>query len=56
MMNIYNGVVKLDNKGEAVVELPDYFEALKSGLPISAHFDRTFHARLHCPEDQRQSL
>jgi hypothetical protein len=28
MMNIYNGVVKLDEKGEAWVSLPDYFEAL----------------------------
>ena len=28
MMNIYNGNVTLDEKGEAVVEMPDYFEAL----------------------------
>jgi trimeric autotransporter adhesin len=28
MMNIYNGVVTLDDKGEAVVTLPDWFEAL----------------------------
>jgi len=28
MMNIYNGIVSLDNKGEAVIELPDYFTAL----------------------------
>ncbi len=28
MMNIYNGNVILDEYGEAVVELPDYFEAL----------------------------
>jgi hypothetical protein len=28
MMNIYNGNVILDEKGEAVVKLPDYFEAL----------------------------
>lgn len=28
MKNIYDGVVKLDRKGEAVVELPKYFEAL----------------------------
>ena len=28
MMNVYNGVVVLNKKGEAVVELPDYFEAL----------------------------
>jgi hypothetical protein len=28
MMNIYNGVVVLNKKGEAVVQLPDYFEAL----------------------------
>ena len=27
-MNIYNGNVQLDEQGEAVVELPDYFEAL----------------------------
>lgn len=30
MMNIYNGVVRLDNRGEASVVLPDYFEALNS--------------------------
>ena len=28
MMNIYNGVITLDAEGSAVVELPDYFEAL----------------------------
>lgn len=28
MMNIYNGNVTLDPRGEAVVELPDWFEAL----------------------------
>jgi len=28
MMNIYNGVVVLNKKGEAVVRMPDYFEAL----------------------------
>jgi hypothetical protein len=28
MMNIYNGVVKLDSKGEACINLPDWFEAL----------------------------
>jgi hypothetical protein len=28
MMNVYNGNVMLDDKGEAVVELPAYFEAL----------------------------
>jgi len=28
MMNIYNGIVVLDEKGEASVRLPDYFEAL----------------------------
>ena len=28
MMNIYNGLVRLDENGEAVVELPEYFEAL----------------------------
>ncbi len=28
MMNVYNGNVVLDGSGEAVVELPDYFEAL----------------------------
>jgi hypothetical protein len=27
-MNVYNGNVILDNNGEAIVELPDYFEAL----------------------------
>ncbi len=28
MMNVYNGIAILDSKGEAVVELPSYFEAL----------------------------
>jgi hypothetical protein len=28
MMNVYNGNVTLDKKGEAWVKLPDYFEAL----------------------------
>ena len=28
MMNIYNGNVQLDDQGSAVIELPDYFEAL----------------------------
>jgi alpha-tubulin suppressor-like RCC1 family protein len=28
MMNVYNGVVTLDELGQATVELPDYFEAL----------------------------
>jgi hypothetical protein len=30
MMNIYNGVIVLDSKGEAYVTLPDYFQALNS--------------------------
>ncbi|MFH1373234.1 MAG: hypothetical protein ABII79_05520 [bacterium] len=28
MKNVYDGVVELDPKGEAIVELPEYFEAL----------------------------
>jgi hypothetical protein len=28
MMNVYNGVIRLDAKGEAWVSLPEYFEAL----------------------------
>jgi hypothetical protein len=28
MMNVYNGVVALDARGQALVQLPDYFEAL----------------------------
>jgi hypothetical protein len=28
MMNIYNGNVKLDENGEAVVQMPDWFDAL----------------------------
>jgi hypothetical protein len=30
MKNVYDGVVELDGRGEAVVLLPDYFEALNS--------------------------
>jgi hypothetical protein len=30
MKNVYDGVVALDARGEAVVELPEYFEALNS--------------------------
>ncbi len=30
MMNIYNGIVALDGKGEAWVTLPDWFEALNA--------------------------
>lgn len=30
MMNVYDGVVALDRRGRAVVELPDWFEALNS--------------------------
>ncbi len=30
MKNIYDGVVKLDGNGQAVVELPDWFDALNS--------------------------
>jgi hypothetical protein len=32
MANIYNGNVKLDKKGEAVVELPDWFDALNENF------------------------
>lgn len=28
MMSIYNGVASLDSSGNAVIELPDYFETL----------------------------
>jgi hypothetical protein len=28
MMNIYNGTVTLDSNGEAVVTMPDWFDAL----------------------------
>ncbi|MBS0190887.1 MAG: hypothetical protein U0573_03205 [Phycisphaerales bacterium] len=30
MMNVYNGIIVLDGEGRAVVELPDYFQALNS--------------------------
>jgi trimeric autotransporter adhesin len=30
MMNIYNGIVVLDSKGEATVDMPEYFQALNS--------------------------
>jgi hypothetical protein len=32
MMNIYNGVIVLDNNGNAVVTLPDYFESLNNSF------------------------
>jgi hypothetical protein len=32
MMNVYNGIVRLDAKGAAWVDLPDYFEALNGGF------------------------
>ncbi len=32
MMNVYNGNVILDARGEAVVKLPEYFEALNRGF------------------------
>ncbi|MEW6210102.1 MAG: hypothetical protein AB1631_17175 [Acidobacteriota bacterium] len=32
MMNIYNGNITTDQNGEAVVELPDWFEALNKGF------------------------
>jgi hypothetical protein len=38
MKNIYNGVVTLDEKGEALVIMPDYFEAL----------NQDFHYHLSC--------
>jgi len=38
MMNIYNGNVILDEKGEAWVELPDWFEALNGGKEHRSDF------------------
>ena len=35
MMNVYNGMVRLDAKGEAWVNLPDYFEALNGASATS---------------------
>src|SRR6185295_6422099 len=35
MMNIYNGNVKLDSNGEAIVELPQWFEALNKDFRYS---------------------
>jgi hypothetical protein len=32
MMNIYNGIVTLDEHGEATIEMPEWFEALNSGF------------------------
>jgi len=41
MKNIYDGTVTLDEKGEAVVPMPDYFSALNQDfryqLRLSAH-------------------
>jgi hypothetical protein len=28
MMNVYNGIIRLDESGEAIIELPDWFGAL----------------------------
>jgi len=38
MMNIYNGNVVLDERGEAWVELPDWFEALNGGQEHRSEF------------------
>jgi trimeric autotransporter adhesin len=35
MKNIYDGVVALDNNGEAEIELPDWFGALNKEFRIS---------------------
>lgn len=32
MMNIYNGVIKMNSRGEAWVQLPSYFQALNQGF------------------------
>ena len=36
-MNIYNGIATLDSSGNAVIELPDYFETLNRDF----HFQLT---------------
>jgi hypothetical protein len=36
MKNFYDGVIALDNKGEATINLPDWFGAL-NGFSLSAH-------------------
>jgi len=50
MMNIYNGVVTLNEKGEADIELPDYFQVLNRDFryqltPIGAPMPNLFVAR-----------
>jgi hypothetical protein len=38
--NIYDGVIILDSNGEAVVALPEWFEALNRDFSLSAHVHR----------------
>lgn len=49
MMNVYNGIVELDEKGQAEVSLPSYFEALNYNfryqLTSLGRFERVYIAR-----------
>jgi len=45
MKNIYDGVVTLDSAGEAVVELPAWFEALNQDFRYQAHSYRRARAQ-----------
>ncbi|MGH9844628.1 MAG: hypothetical protein ACREEM_38400 [Blastocatellia bacterium] len=56
MMNIYNGVVTLDETGQAEVELPDYFSALNRDFryQFTAAMIRSPHP--HCVRPTRRSL
>ena len=56
MMNIYNGNVVTDANGEAVVELPDYFEALNRDPRYQLTVIGSFADAQIAREDQRQPL
>ena len=55
-MNIYNGNITTDPNGEAIVEMPDYFDALNKDfryqLTVIGHI-RASHRR---DQNERQSL
>ena len=50
LMNIYNGIVKLDDTGEAMVEMPVWFEALNSDYRYQLTSLGTASPNLHISE------